>query len=114
MMGRSRFAAVCFLAVCLGPQSDRSTAADSKKPGIYQQTLRATALVAVKNHLATAWVVDRAQKLLVTNHHVVEDEDTVLVLFPMYKDGKLVSEKNAYKDERGLRGKVLDTDVPCD
>src|SRR5262249_29884936 len=41
-------------------------------------------------------------------------EGNVLLVFPIYKDGKLVAERSAYKEERGVRGKVLDTDVQRD
>lgn len=86
---------------------------DTKK--VYQQTLRATAFVVTPElGTGTGWVVDRANRLLVTNHHVVENRSEVLVLFPTFKDGKLMVEKTAYKDDRGLRGRVIDTDVARD
>ena len=40
----------------------------------------------------TGWVVDRGNRLLVTNHHVVEHQVSVLVLFPLFRDGKLIVE----------------------
>ncbi len=89
--------------------------ADDRAKSLYQRTLRATAYVECRGVGAgTGWVVDRAKGLLVTNHHVVEDQTSVFVLFPIYKDGRLMVEQSAYKNERGLRGKVLDTDVPRD
>ncbi len=108
--------ALLVLSVLLGLAGQVPLAhADDKGKSLYQRTLRATAYVECRGVGAgTAWVVDRAKGLLVTNHHVVEDQVNVFVLFPIYKDGRLVVEQSAYKNERGLRGKVLDTDVPRD
>ncbi|MBY0523527.1 MAG: serine protease [Gemmataceae bacterium] len=89
-------------------------AADETK-GLYQKVLRATCWVKVPGvGTGSGWVVDLERKLVVTNHHVVENEDKVTIIFPVFKNGKLVVEKTAYADERGVRGKVLDTDVARD
>lgn len=89
-------------------------AEDSPK-SIFQKTLRSTCMVIVPNvGSGSGWLVDKDKKLIVTNHHVVLNADRVTVLFPLFKDGKLVSEKSAYHEERGVRAKVIDTDVPRD
>jgi len=88
-------------------------AADDVK-SIIQTTRQATAYVETNGASGTAWVVDKNQRLLVTNQHVVTDAVMVYIWFPLYKDGKVVTEKKAYGEELGLRGKVLDTDVQRD
>jgi len=59
--------------------------------------------------------VDRDERLVLTNEHVANDSCTeVLVLFPMYKNGKqLVSENSAYWDEinKGDKGKAIPAKV---
>jgi tetratricopeptide (TPR) repeat protein len=93
----------------------RPALADEEGKKLYQQTLRGTAFVVAPGFgTGTGWVVDRSQRLLITNHHVVEHKDSVLVLFPMFQAGKLVVERSAYRNELGLRGRVVDVDVPRD
>jgi tetratricopeptide (TPR) repeat protein len=110
---RSRLLAIVAIALLLGPLGNRAFADETSK-GIFKKVLRGTVYVSAKEHSGSGWVVDRKLKLVVTNHHVVENDDTVLVVFPLYHDGKPVVEKKAYKDERGVRGKVLDTDTARD
>lgn len=114
-MKAARLAAI---AVCFALACSLTLQADSSSRTIYKQALKSTAWVLVRNgnstSSGTAWLVDRERKLLVTNHHVVGDAADVLVLFPIYQEGRLISERKAYRDERGIRGKVVDTDVPTD
>lgn len=44
----------------------------------------------------TAWVVDKQNRLLVTNNHVVEGSTRMLVFFPQWKDGKLITDREWY------------------
>jgi tetratricopeptide (TPR) repeat protein len=82
---------------------------------VYQQALRATALVLVKTPTGvasgTGWIADRGGRLLVTNYHVVEAQDTVLICFPVYRKGRVVAERGFYAAHaRPIRGKVIDGD----
>src|SRR5262245_22654786 len=97
---QTRLAATLVLGLLLGAVPSR-TFADQTTKNIYQKTLHSTAYVENKAGSGTAWVVDKNLRLLVTNHHVVEDQLNVFVLFPIFKDGKLVVEQSAYKGERG-------------
>ncbi len=45
---------------------------------------------------AAGWVFDHQQKLIVTNKHVVGNQKEVTVLFPVYKNGALVTAKSYY------------------
>lgn len=105
--------AACALVICTSALLARAQADDGIKT-IIQKTRQATAYVQTRDGSGTAWVVDKANRLLVTNQHVVEDHALVHIWFPLYKDGKVVTERKAYKEELGLRGKVLDTDVERD
>jgi HEAT repeat protein len=59
-------------------------------------------------------LIDRGQRLVLTNEHVVNEScKLVLVLFPMYKDGKEVRENKAYREEiaKGPEGKAITAKV---
>ena len=58
----------------------------------------------------TGWILDAEKKLMVTNDHVVEGTDVVDVIFPVWKDGKLVREEVAYNSAPRVKGIVIDRD----
>jgi S1-C subfamily serine protease len=58
----------------------------------------------------TGWVLDAERRLMVTNDHVVAGQDTVWVVFPKYKDGKLVRQETDYAGEKGVKATVIDRD----
>ncbi len=100
-------------AALLGSLSYPARADEGSNP-VYPRTVRATALVRTPAGTGSAWVVDRGRRLLVTNHHVVVNEAEVQVLFPLFQYGRLVVEKGAYKDQRPLRARVVDTELARD
>src|SRR5436190_21849070 len=58
-------------------------------PVVYQKTVRGTGWITVpladnKFDYGTCWVLDREQKLVVTNYHVVKNNTKVLVRFPHF------------------------------
>lgn len=64
-------------------------------------------------------LIDVEQKLVVTNYHVVEDQNKVFVIFPIYKDGELMTDKQEYKRRvvnkgLGIKGTVLCRDKKRD
>lgn len=62
----------------------------------------------------TGGIIDKARRLMVTNDHVVEGTDTVWVVFPEYKDGKLVREEAHYAKVKGVKATVVDRDPARD
>jgi len=58
----------------------------------------------------TGWIVDAERKLMVTNDHVVEGQDTVYIVFPKYENGKLMREEKSYNGEKGVKAVVIDRD----
>jgi tetratricopeptide (TPR) repeat protein len=62
----------------------------------------------------TGWILDREQKLMVTNNHVVEGHDEVTVTFPIWKYGKLVTAEAGYRDAPRIKAVVIDRDVNRD
>jgi tetratricopeptide (TPR) repeat protein len=93
--------------------------ADTSGRDIYRKTLKTTAFILVpqKSGIATGtgWVVDAKEKLIVTNHHVVEENPGILVLFPLYdKDGNVKADRADYKEENGYRCKLIHIDKKKD
>lgn len=62
----------------------------------------------------TGGVIDTERRLMVTNDHVVEGQDVVWVVFPEYKDGKLIREEEHYRTVKGVRAVVIDRDFARD
>jgi tetratricopeptide (TPR) repeat protein len=106
---RQRFLTACLLALVAAAPL---TAAGPGGAGeaVYQKTLRATALVLSARGQGTGWVVSRARKQLVTSEHVAGRGETVLAVFPAYRDGQVIARRDYYRDATPVRGKV----VRCD
>ena len=58
----------------------------------------------------TGWIVDKERKLMVTNDHVVDGIDTLQVIFPIWKDGRLVREEGEYSIKKSVKATVIDRD----
>ena len=62
---------------------------------IYRHLLKSAAWILCKMPEGisggTGTLIDRRNRLVITNHHVVGDSDDILVFFPTYRDGKLVA-----------------------
>jgi predicted Zn finger-like uncharacterized protein len=90
---------------------------------VYKHLLKSAAWIVVVVDSNTALMgsgslIDRKNRLLITNAHVVGDNNQILVFFPTYRDGKLVAERDLYmkqtrREDLNL-GKVLDKDVRRD
>jgi Flp pilus assembly protein TadD len=112
---RTRVIALCLAALALVGSAGQARAGELRNREIYEKAIRTAAWVRVPRGGGSGWVVDRAARLLVTNHHVVGSHDTVDVYFPAYRDGKVVTEKEYYlKKERPVVGKVIDSDPARD
>jgi tetratricopeptide (TPR) repeat protein len=85
---------------------------------VYQRTLRGTVLIGVRKAgkvvpAGTGFVVDASRGFVVTNYHVTPDSDC-FISFPMFKDGRVVSDPAVYRLDRALPGKVVDSDPQND
>src|SRR5262245_12399772 len=85
---------------------------------LYAKTLQATGWIYVPDcGDGTCWVVNREQRLVVTNKHVVGTKDDVEVMFPLFANGKVVTATEEYL-KRGadliIRGKVIARDAKRD
>jgi S1-C subfamily serine protease len=95
------------LAVLASALASLLPATSSADPGIYQQVLRSTVWIVNKNNhsLGSGAVVDLANQLVITNDHVVEGADEVIVYFAATDaDGNLITSPKAYETNfMGLR-----------
>jgi tetratricopeptide (TPR) repeat protein len=65
--------------------------------------------------MGTGFLVDRYRKLLITNQHVVDNNDSVDVVFPLYQEGTVVTDKKNYiRFDRPIRGWVVARDPKRD
>src|SRR5262245_52083654 len=88
---------------------------DTPRKGLYQRALRSTALIEAGSNKGTGWVVDAKRRWLITNSHVVGNQDSVFATFPMYENGRLVAERSAYRNSsQRVRGNVVDVDLHRD
>ncbi len=88
---------IACLSLALFAQAGRLAAQELSSREIYRKTLRSVGLVAKGTPRGTAWVVDRANRVMITNHHVVDTDAVVEVIFPAYRDGVLIAESEHYR-----------------
>jgi HEAT repeat protein len=94
---------------------------------VYQHLLKSTALLIrpvrsrdgrVGVAMGSGAIVDRTNRLILTNYHVVRDSSRVFVFFPTYKDGKLIAELDYFfrqvDKKDALAGQVVFKDPRVD
>ena len=96
-----------------------SSADPTDSAGVYQSMLKSVVWIHSprdKGRVATGTgtLIDKPKRLVLTNYHVVGNNDRVTVLFPMYRDKKLIAEREVYLDKMrrdgGIRGRVVARD----
>jgi S1-C subfamily serine protease len=107
------------LAACLTLALVPAGQAHADTETIYNKLLHATGWINCPqpnggNSWGTCWVYDREQRLVITNKHVIDEATTVLVDFPLYRDGKLLTNLADYLQTRPIQGKVLAFDEKRD
>jgi len=63
---------------------------------LYDRLLRSTVCIRCGWSIGTGTLIDRSKRLVLTCEHVVRESREAHVLLPVYSDGKLVSERQAY------------------
>jgi tetratricopeptide (TPR) repeat protein len=101
-MCRRLLACLLSLLIALVSRTAPAPAGGLSGQEIYRQALRSVAWVNTGKNKGTGWLLDRDARLLVTSYHVSGDEDTAEVVFPARKDGKLVTERTYYRDNKEL------------
>src|SRR5947209_3500998 len=102
-------------AVWAGPSPPSGDAPPSGAE-VYRRTLRGVAWVlSPDTGKGTGWLLDRPRRLLVTCAHVVGDNQTVNVVFPVREGGAVVADRGWYFEHMpdlrasgaAVRGRVL-------
>jgi len=102
------------------PSTDREPLSGAE---VYRRTLRGVAWVhSPDTGKGTGWILDRSRRLLVTCAHVVGDNTTVDVIFPVREGGAVVADRGYYfehmpdlrKSGAAVRGRVLKRDPAVD
>lgn len=111
-----RFTLFCSLLALLG---NNATAQNAKKSDpedsgekVYDRALHSSVWILVpvgpgRARSGSGALIDAGRRLILTNYHVVREDDRVLVHFPIYINGKPVAEKKAYAANRSIPAKVL-------
>jgi predicted Zn finger-like uncharacterized protein len=101
--------------------ADTLSAMDTSKVSrntIYQYVLKSTAWIITKQAegaaMGTGSLIDKDNRLVLTNYHVVHGSQDFVVFFPTYKEGRLIQERKAYMEraraDDAIRGKIMDVD----
>jgi S1-C subfamily serine protease len=99
-----------------------SGGSDGGGQAVYKHLLKSVAWVLAisPNSISggTGSLIDRQNRLVITNHHVVGDSNQIAVFFPTYEQGKLIAERDVYmqrlKREDVIRAHVLAKDQKRD
>ncbi|MBY0228363.1 MAG: HEAT repeat domain-containing protein [Gemmataceae bacterium] len=86
---------------------------------VYKRLLRSTAWIVMSGSFGSGALIDRTERLVVTNYHVVEEEEGGLVFFPAFDKGGAapINEPKHYlaaRDKLGVRARVLARDPKRD
>jgi HEAT repeat protein/S1-C subfamily serine protease len=111
------------------PPIDDSGSEDVKKPlsgdEIYQRLLKSTVWIVTSEEVhrgplvgfrigsGSGVLVHLDQRLVVTNYHVVREQQEATVIFPVYKDKEPITEPKYYGENvktLGIKGRVVDRD----
>jgi S1-C subfamily serine protease len=102
-------------AVCVAAAGAAAEPEGGEK--VYQRTIKSTVWVLPVEDggrirsSGTGTLIDRTKGVIVTNYHVVNENDKVMIFFPIYQRGKLVTSRSTYLDlarsNSGIAGKVI-------
>jgi S1-C subfamily serine protease len=107
--------ALAVLALFLLAAAPLAAGEPARKPDtVYQKTLRATAMIVSDAGQGTGWVVSLDKKQLLTCEHVVGKADKVRVIFPAYRDGRVIARRDFYDDAEPITARVVFTDANQD
>ncbi len=84
---------------------------------LYKRCLRSTAWVVVPKGTGTATLINESERILLTNYHVVGEENNPIVFFPVYKANDVITDFKYYLDNAksvGVKGKVIARSKGCD
>jgi S1-C subfamily serine protease len=114
----SRLAAVVTLLVASVALADVAPEGSVK---VYQSVLKSTVWIIVERPEGTVTgsgsLIDRRRQLVLTNYHVVGEARRARVMFPAFRDGRVIAEREYYKqrvNDDGITGQVVARDRQSD
>jgi Trypsin-like peptidase domain len=115
----SVIALLCLPAVGLGP---RAKAEDFSSEDLYAKVVNSCVFIItpLKGGFAmgSGSLIDAEKRYIITNHHVVDDNEFVFVQFPAYDKGKMVTDKKIYIENvpigKAIKATVLHRDKSRD
>jgi hypothetical protein len=115
---RFRLAAVVTILVVSMATADVAPEGSVK---VYQSVLKSTVWIIVQHPEGTVTgsgsLIDRRRRLVLTNYHVVGEARQARVMFPAFRDGRVIAERDFYKrrvTEDGIPGTVVARDRQAD
>jgi tetratricopeptide (TPR) repeat protein len=91
----------------------RADEVDRRK--LFAKTVKGCCGVMTGGGPASGWVVDLDKRWVISCQHVVGNRDEIDVVFPHWKDGRLIQERKHYTDTAPrLKGKVISADAKRD
>jgi S1-C subfamily serine protease len=108
------------LVATAAAQNPKKTESTDSGERIYDRTLHSTVWIIMpvsttRARTGSGSLIDVNRRLILTNYHVVGDDDTGLVSFPIFQGGKLVAERDAYRAPgRRIPAKVVARDPKRD
>jgi hypothetical protein len=89
--------------------------ARSPEQAIYQHAIRASAWIVTRTAQGTGFLVDRSDRFLITNYHVVRNHDAANVFFPLFSGDNPIGDRKHYiRYDRPIRGYVIARDPERD
>jgi tetratricopeptide (TPR) repeat protein len=108
-----RLALALAFAAAACPALVRADEVDRRK--LYVNNIKGCVGVMTAGGPASGWVVDVEKRWIVTAQHVVGGKEDVEIVFPAFKDGKLIQDRDYYvKTAPRIKGKVVSADVKRD
>ncbi len=102
------------IVVCLACSFAGAASANND---VYRKAINSTTFIVTDVASGSGVLIDRQNGLVVTNHHVIEGSETVVVFFPVELQDKLVQDKEYYLNhiqQHGIKAKVVAADATRD
>jgi tetratricopeptide (TPR) repeat protein len=113
MKPQPRPALLALVALLAWQTAARADELDRRK--LYTKTLKGCAAVLTSGGPASGWVVDAGKRWLITCQHVIGTREEVEIVFPAYKNGKLVHDRAWYvQSAPRIKGKIISADSKRD
>jgi S1-C subfamily serine protease len=120
---QSSLAVVTLLALPFAGAAPRLAAEDVDTEALYKKVVKSCVFIVtpLKGGFAmgSGSLIDVEKKLVLTNYHVVDQENIVFILFPVFnKDGVMLTDREKYMElipaDKSIKGKVLCRDKSRD